>query len=75
LENLEIRESTRQILEEDIRDFAVISGLGKEFNFFINYQPKTNSQNYRHLENKQIGMAMKQDEATYYGEEYAKNNY
>ena len=55
-------------LEQDVRDFAQISGKESELNHFLGYQSNVKSQDFMHLNGKAMGDAMNKAEI----ENYAK---
>lgn len=70
--SVELQQQAKDELERNVLDFAKISGKEVEFKHFLGYQSSIKSQDYQHLNGKEIGDAMKNAEAKAYLESNGK---
>lgn len=66
LDDPELQEAGKNVLTNDVLDFAKISGKEAELRHFLNYQPTVKSQDFMHLKGKAIGDAMSGAETAAY---------
>lgn len=66
LQTPELQKQSQKIIFKDIKDFAKISGQETELNHFLNYKPTVQSQDFMHLQGKDIKNAMNAAETEKY---------